>query len=305
MTQITQFQRLKNFINRIGEGNTFTTTQMQYEVGTFEKSSGWKRMNNNPFYTTYLYRSQLRNMGCVSMVKRGLWKVEHNIPEWFGSFHFKGLRGYYNLDSKYADHSCSYWNDLPAKYKVNPFKNKPTADTNPTEIVVKTTFKLDVQDNKPSFEIDAEAVVGITDTESRYIKSIKYFYGDYRVELDEKGIEIILRLLASPGQDTIMLRNIHEIVIGESFLIKPLEKVVPTLHAQIHELLSKADWNKCIEDAVYTTLSVDDFDNAITYALHCKQVVVESVDTHKLVSAGFATAVMQCVSNEIKNMLGA
>jgi hypothetical protein len=308
MTQkITQFQRLKSFINKIGVGNTFTTTQLQYAVGNFEKTSHWKRSNNVPYYTTYLYRGQLRDMGCVSMVKRGLWKVEHNIPKWFGSFHFKGLHGGYDPKNKYADHTCTYWNNLPAEHKVNPFKNKPIADNNPTEIVVKTNIKLDVQDNKPSFDLDVEAVVGVTDTESRYVKSVKYFYGDHKVELDEKGMNILLKLLASPGQDTVMLQDIHKIIIGESFLIsyKPLEKVVPTSHAQIHELLSKVDWNLCIENAINESISINDFDNATTFAVYGREIFIESVDTHELVSAGLATAVMQSVSNEIKNMLGA
>jgi len=64
----------------------------------------------------------LRDLGCISKIKRGLWKINGPIPEWFGSFHFKGLKRGYAEDDKWADHSCEYWKSLPEEHKINPWK---------------------------------------------------------------------------------------------------------------------------------------------------------------------------------------
>ena len=102
---------------------TYTSKDLNNYVGTYENETWWKRGNNNPYYTTRLYQGLLRQFGCVSMVKRGLWQINGPVPNWFGSFHFKGLRGGYDMNNKYADHNCFYWNNLPAEYKINPWKN--------------------------------------------------------------------------------------------------------------------------------------------------------------------------------------
>ncbi len=96
----------------------YTAKELNNHVGMYESTTWWKRANNNPYYATRIYQSRLRDLGCISMVKRGLWKINAPIPEWFGSFHFNGLKG--NL----SDPSNIYWNSLPANHKVNPWKEE-------------------------------------------------------------------------------------------------------------------------------------------------------------------------------------
>ena len=67
------------------------------------------------------------------MIKRGLWKINGPIPEWFGSFHFNGLKG--NL----SDPSNFYWHQLPTMHKVNPWAKQKVAEKlqPPTNIISK------------------------------------------------------------------------------------------------------------------------------------------------------------------------
>lgn len=121
----TLFARYKSMINTFWEDGkrTYTAKDLITYVGAYENETWWKRGNNNPYYTTRLYQGLLKQFGCVSMIKRGLWQINGPVPNWFGSFHFKGLRGGYDATNKYADHNCFYWNNLPAEHKVNPWKN--------------------------------------------------------------------------------------------------------------------------------------------------------------------------------------
>jgi hypothetical protein len=116
----TLFGRFKTFINSKPVGCTYTTRELMMTVGIHETSSYWKRSNRNPHYTTALYQSKLKDWGCLTHVKRGIWKINGHIPTWFSTFHFEFV------DS--ADHyfnprrtQCMYWQSLPAEYKVNPW----------------------------------------------------------------------------------------------------------------------------------------------------------------------------------------
>lgn len=118
MNQTTLFQRLKKFINHqyLKKDATFSTRSMCKFVDEHAtNSTPWKRWNKNPNYTTHCYLGQLRELGCVTRIKHGHYKINAPIPEWFGSFHFEGLKG------KLEDKSNLYWNSLPAWQKVNPW----------------------------------------------------------------------------------------------------------------------------------------------------------------------------------------
>ena len=124
-TQPTLFTIYKRFINKkVAAGETtYTAAELNRHVGCYEKITPWKRWNNNPYYTTRTYQTILRDLGCITKIKRGLWQINGPIPEWFGSFHFKGLKRGYDADNKYADHNCQYWKSLPDAHRVNPWKN--------------------------------------------------------------------------------------------------------------------------------------------------------------------------------------
>jgi hypothetical protein len=121
----TLFSRYKNLINsKWADGErTYTASELNNYVGAWECPTSWKRANNNPFYTTRTYQTELKELGCITMIKRGLWQINAPIPEWFGSFHFRGLKGGFDPSNQYADHTCEYWKSLPANHKVNPWKN--------------------------------------------------------------------------------------------------------------------------------------------------------------------------------------
>ena len=125
MEKKTLFSHYKRMINTMwDEGfRKYTANELNTFVGRHENITRWKRSNNNPYYSTRCYQTQLKHLGCITPIKRGLWQINGPIPEWFGSFHIKGLRGGFVPNNKNADHTCIYWNFLDPKYKINPWKS--------------------------------------------------------------------------------------------------------------------------------------------------------------------------------------
>jgi len=118
MKQTTLFQHLKEFINNKWawtDDAQFTTKQMREKIGKFENLTWWKEANKNPNYVLHTYLGQLHMLGCITRVGHGKYKINGAIPEWFGSFHFNGLKG------KLEHYNNLYWNSLPPQHKVNPW----------------------------------------------------------------------------------------------------------------------------------------------------------------------------------------
>lgn len=116
--KITLFQRLKGFINDTycyTTDRTFTTKQMRASIGKFENLTYWKKFHKNPHYALHCYLGELRTLGCITRVSHGEYVVNGLIPSWFGSMHFKGLKGHLN------DKSNLYWNSIPSWQKMNPW----------------------------------------------------------------------------------------------------------------------------------------------------------------------------------------
>lgn len=92
------FSEVKKFINNVSVGETFTTKNLIENVGSFEKSTWWKRVNGNPNYRTHSYKSLLRACGFIINTKKGEWKVEKHIPEWVnvGTLSFLRFGGKYD-----------------------------------------------------------------------------------------------------------------------------------------------------------------------------------------------------------------
>lgn len=119
---MTLFNRYKNMINRLwsqGE-RQYTATTLNNLVGVYEKETHWKKWNKCPYYTTRTYQTQLRDLGCITMVKRGVWQINGPIPEWFGSFHLRGLTSSDAL--KNLEKSSFYWQSLSEEHKINPWR---------------------------------------------------------------------------------------------------------------------------------------------------------------------------------------
>lgn len=123
--EMTLFARYKKFINDTWEAGftMYTAKELNYRVGDFESKTSWKRWSNNPYYSTRSYQTALKQLGCITMIKRGLWKINGPIPEWFGSFHVSALSNHGAHQE--LENSSTYWKSLPAAHKVNPWKVNP------------------------------------------------------------------------------------------------------------------------------------------------------------------------------------
>ena len=113
-TQATLFSRYKRMINLMwADGfRKYTANELNTFVGHYEASSGWKRMTNNRYYTTRTYQTALKQLGCITMIKRGLWQINAPIPEWFGSFHMSAFSSRSALAE--LERSSTYWQSLHA-----------------------------------------------------------------------------------------------------------------------------------------------------------------------------------------------
>ena len=81
MEKTTLFSAVKDFINSVGAGNEFTSSQYIYEVGEFEQQTGWKRQNGSHSYRAHQYKGYLKRAGFLESIKHGVWKVLYEIPQ--------------------------------------------------------------------------------------------------------------------------------------------------------------------------------------------------------------------------------
>ena len=141
MKKITLFARYKNMINTMwDEGfRKYTANELNTFVGHHENSTIWKHWNNNPYYCTRLYQSLLKRLGCISMVKRGVWQINAPIPEWFSSLHLYALTNTWHC--KELEKSSTVWQSLPAEHKVNPWKS-----IDPMHVMASTQSTPSIQD---------------------------------------------------------------------------------------------------------------------------------------------------------------
>ena len=118
----TLFARYKWFINtRWRSGSTmYAADELNHYVGRYEDSTQWKRWNNNLYYSTRSYQTALKQLGCITMIKRGLWKINGPIPEWFSSLHLSALSNKYSMQALEA--TSHVWKYLPPAHKINPWK---------------------------------------------------------------------------------------------------------------------------------------------------------------------------------------
>lgn len=141
MKKITLFARYKNMINNMwADGQRkYTANELNMFVGSYETSTSWKNWNNNPYYSTRLYQSLLKRLGCITMIKRGVWQINAPIPEWFSSLHLYALTNTWHC--KELEKSSLVWQSLPAEHKVNPWKS-----IDPMRVMASTQSTPSIQD---------------------------------------------------------------------------------------------------------------------------------------------------------------
>lgn len=186
MKKITLFGHYKGMINKLWAAGqrSYTASQLNTYVGQYERTTLWKRISNNHYYVTRTYQGLLKELGCITMIKRGLWQINGPIPHWFGSFHINGLKGQ-------LDHNCEYWNSLHDSHKVNPWKapiqadNQPLNLNNPTERAqyINNTYKtntMKVTNNAAFYTVEGLQVC----------KEIPILTATYQVNLWEESVGI-------------------------------------------------------------------------------------------------------------------
>lgn len=76
------YQTLKNFLNHESVGDNIHVAAMCDATDGVEVVTGWKRMNNNPKYTTRMYVCHLMKTGFLTRVSRGVYRLNALIPDW-------------------------------------------------------------------------------------------------------------------------------------------------------------------------------------------------------------------------------
>lgn len=291
----TLFARYKDMINAFWEDGkrTYTSKDLNNYVGTYENETWWKRGNNNPYYTTRLYQGLLRQFGCVSMVKRGLWQINGPVPNWFGSFHFKGLRGGYDMNNKYADHNCFYWNNLPAEHKVNPWKN-----INPMRVMNSVSPVSDAVK-----EQNKQAAVNATTTQYHQKRVLNVGTKDIEVTF-----EIFVSLSKNPNEYEVDIADINYTIIGNEDTLSN-EQICDfcrillgtvhfdmTLNALIEDVKREVIAAQKVKDTVVVEKPAITKDLLMKFAKHFSSALSEEIvedlrrmDTDELVSIDFDT----------------
>lgn len=290
--ELTLFGRYKNMINAFwNEGKrTYTSQDLNHFVGDYENKTWWKRGNNNPYYTTRLYQGLLRQFGCVSMIKRGLWQINGPVPSWFGSFHFKGLRGGYDAANKYADHNCIYWNNLPAEHKINPWKNidpmrvmasiQPTTSAAPQQInlatavtsqyIIKRVIPCASKEIQITFEVFVSPGVDVKNVAD--VAEITYEIIGSPKELSNEQVSGFVDILFGAGAFDALVDKLTEEVKSEAIAAAELaQTAVVTKPTDIAALLK--DFAKHLADRLSEDIVHD----------------VERMDTDDLVTVDFDT----------------
>jgi hypothetical protein len=108
-TKDSLFNRVCEFINTKTPGAIYKSSELTDFCKGYENVTSYKRWNKNPFERTRKYQTMLKYSGIVTNVKRGYWKVEINVPDWFTLSHANIMCGYtHSTRSKKKDGEWVY-----------------------------------------------------------------------------------------------------------------------------------------------------------------------------------------------------
>jgi len=93
------FDHYCTFINANGIGYTYSSGELNANVGIHEQPTRWKSWSRNRYYRTRCYQSMLGKTGFVKKLSRGNWEITRTVPEWFTLAHLQVLAGYENPNS--------------------------------------------------------------------------------------------------------------------------------------------------------------------------------------------------------------
>lgn len=107
------FNRVCEFVNSRPPGTTYKTSELTAWCKGYEHVTAHKRRNSNPFYRTLTYQTQLKYSGIVSHVKRGEWRVDLRIPDWFTTAHAETVAGYDMYVKRKDIQGNGHWIEVP------------------------------------------------------------------------------------------------------------------------------------------------------------------------------------------------
>ena len=107
------FNRVCEFVNSRPPGTTYKTSELTAWCKGYEHVTAHKQRNSNPFYRTLTYQTQLKYSGIVSHVKRGEWRVDLRIPNWFTSAHAETIAGYDKYVKRKDSQGNQHWIGVP------------------------------------------------------------------------------------------------------------------------------------------------------------------------------------------------
>lgn len=166
--QESLFNRVCEFINLHPPGNTYKSSDLTAWCDGYETVTAYKRWNKNPFERTRKYQTMLKYSGIVTNVKRGEWKVNLQIPDWFTLAHANIMCGYTtSTRSKRTSDGTWVYTDYR---RVNMTK---------AEIMDKLKF------HKVTIEKPAEKKVVIVKKENFNTDPMYYASGTYAKHLEE------------------------------------------------------------------------------------------------------------------------
>lgn len=103
------FNRVCEFVNSRPPGTTYKTSELTAWCKGYEHVTSHKQRNSNPFYRTLTYQTQLKYSGIVSHVKRGEWRVDLRIPDWFTISHAETVAGYDTYVKRKDSQGSPHW----------------------------------------------------------------------------------------------------------------------------------------------------------------------------------------------------
>ena len=162
MKKATLYSTVRDFINQVGKGNEFTTTEYIDSVKHMVNVTPWCRANGNPYYRARYYLTLIKSAGVLSHPERGLYVVEALIPENVTLSDFQVAAGY---------KTQHVWDPVTRTSKVYNVKNNPYNFKADPDTVIKRTTEVDDVIKAVSGKIKRGDTVESKDRRSTYLES--------------------------------------------------------------------------------------------------------------------------------------
>jgi len=207
MKQNTLYSAVVNFVNSYKIGETFTTSEFKDALYDMTRKKNQHKMWNGQWYRVRTYQTYLKSAGFITNVKRGVWRINYNVPDWMSLYALETLRGYKD----------GYWNGREYVKRPVTFRNELTARLK----AYKQRIDKDGVDEQVSESQDTKLYAICTRTHSGgyYIKGKEYEV----LSVDENGtVKKIINEAGSPWT------LVTDSFAGGPYRGKAADKIMPT-----------------------------------------------------------------------------